>query len=142
MSTASRNNGMTLDVELVESLLLELEQTKNKMKDLQKNYNAIRRASRQAFEGFSMAREEYDREVQSRRDAEFEMLQLRDQLKQQAAALGNLDAIHKQQELLQTKTETLRNSYIGMERELSKIKAERDIAVAEIEELASVSKYV
>ena len=142
VSTASRNNGMTLDVELVESLLLELEQTKNKMKDLQKNYNAVRRASRQAFEGFSMAREEYDREVQSRRDAEFEMLQLRDQLKQQAAALGNLDAIHKQQELLQTKTETLRNSYIGMERELSKIKAERDIAVAEIEELASVSKYV
>jgi hypothetical protein len=36
------NSGMTLDVELVELLLSELEQTKNKMKDLQKNYNAIR----------------------------------------------------------------------------------------------------
>ena len=36
------SNGMTLDVELVELLISELEQTKNKMKELQKNYNAIR----------------------------------------------------------------------------------------------------
>lgn len=36
------NSGMTLDVELVELLISELEQTKNKMKELQKNYNAIR----------------------------------------------------------------------------------------------------
>lgn len=36
------SNGMTLDVELVELLIRELEQTKNRMKELQKNYNAIR----------------------------------------------------------------------------------------------------
>lgn len=36
------SSGMTLDVELVELLISELEQTKNKMKELQKNYNAIR----------------------------------------------------------------------------------------------------
>ena len=35
-------DGMTLDVELVELLINELEHTKNKMKELQKNYNAIR----------------------------------------------------------------------------------------------------
>ena len=40
--TDASNGGMTLDVELVELLIKELEQTKNKMKDLQKNYNAIR----------------------------------------------------------------------------------------------------
>ena len=40
------NSGMTLDVELVEVLISELEQTKNKMKELQKNYNAIRVSQR------------------------------------------------------------------------------------------------
>lgn len=41
-SPAIPGSGMTLDIELVELLIKELEQTKNRMKELQKNYNAIR----------------------------------------------------------------------------------------------------
>lgn len=41
-SSAGMSSGMTLDIDLVELLIKELEQTKNRMKELQKNYNAIR----------------------------------------------------------------------------------------------------
>lgn len=41
-SPSGMGSGMTLDIELVELLIKELEQTKNRMKELQKNYNAIR----------------------------------------------------------------------------------------------------
>ena len=41
-SPAASASGMTLDIELVELLIKELEETKNRMKELQKNYNAIR----------------------------------------------------------------------------------------------------
>lgn len=87
-----------------------------------------------------MAREEYDREVQARRDAEFEMLRLKQQMKEQANKLSLLDEENKKQELLQKKNTELRNSVVGMEKELSKIRVERDITMAEIEELATVPK--
>lgn len=41
-SPSGIGSGMTLDIELVELLIKELEETKNRMKELQKNYNAIR----------------------------------------------------------------------------------------------------
>lgn len=136
---------MTLDVDLVESLLAELEQTKEQMKDLQRNYNAIRRASRSAFEGFSMAREEYDREVQARKAAEYQMILLKEQMKQQAGklgAIGELQELQKQQEILQIRSNDLRTSVVGIEKQLSQIKAERDVALAEVEELASFPRRV
>lgn len=41
-SPSGIGSGMTLDIDLVELLIKELEETKNRMKELQKNYNAIR----------------------------------------------------------------------------------------------------
>lgn len=95
------------------------------------------RASRQAFEGFSLAREEYDREVQARRDAEFEMLRLKEQMREQVSKLGALDEISKKQELLQRRSNDLRNSVIGVEKQLSELKVERDVKLAEVEELTN-----
>jgi Rac GTPase-activating protein 1 len=87
-----------------------------------------------------MAREEYDREVAARRDAEFEMLRLKDQMKEQASKLGAMDELHKKQELLQRRSNDLRNSVLGYEQELSKMRVERDMTVAEMEELAGLPK--
>lgn len=87
-----------------------------------------------------MAREEYDREVAARRDAEFEMLRLKEQMKEQATKLGALDEIERKKELLQRRSNDLRNSVIGIEKELNQMKIERDITVAEMEELAVLPK--
>ncbi|EGG04410.1 uncharacterized protein MELLADRAFT_88776 [Melampsora larici-populina 98AG31] len=67
---------MSLDVALVEQLLSSLQNTKERMKELQNEYNAMQRASRTAHEGFSLAREEYDREVSAHQEAENRMREL------------------------------------------------------------------
>ena len=87
-----------------------------------------------------MAREEYDREVAARRDAEFEMIRLKEQMRDQAARLGALDEANKQQELLARRSNELRLSVVGIEKELNKMKVERDMTVIEMEEIANLPK--
>ncbi|GAA6006236.1 hypothetical protein JCM11491_002080 [Sporobolomyces phaffii] len=129
-----------LDVELVEMLLGELEGTKKEMNDLQSKYNAFRRASRSAFEGFSMAREEYDKEVAARREAETEMRALRTKFLEQAKRLAQVDQEQKQQESLKRRSKDLRNSVVGMEKHLSQLKAEVALSTAQVAELAALGK--
>ncbi|GAA5998552.1 hypothetical protein JCM5350_002921 [Sporobolomyces pararoseus] len=129
-----------LDVELVEMLLGELEGTKKEMSDLQSKYNAFRRASRSAFEGFSMAREEYDKEVASRRETEQAMDQLRIKFLEQAKRLAQVDQEQKQQESLKRRSKDLRNSVVGMEKHLSQLKAEVALSTAQVAELAALGK--
>ncbi|GAA5966130.1 hypothetical protein JCM3765_005540 [Sporobolomyces pararoseus] len=129
-----------LDVELVEMLLGELEGTKKEMSDLQSKYNAFRRASRSAFEGFSMAREEYDKEVASRRETEQAMEQLRIKFLDQAKRLAQVDQEQKQQESLKRRSKDLRNSVVGMEKHLSQLKAEVALSTAQVAELAALGK--
>lgn len=83
-----------------------------------------------------MAREEYDREVQARREAEFEMLKLKKELQEQASKLSALNEAQAQQEQLQRQSRDLRNSVVDIEQELRKMKVERELTYAEMEELA------
>ncbi|GAA5988140.1 hypothetical protein JCM11641_003608 [Rhodosporidiobolus odoratus] len=129
-----------LDVELVEMLLKELEETKREMKELRGKYNAFRRASRTAFEGFSMAREEYDKEVAARRDTERQMEQLRSKFIEQARRLAQVDQEQRTAENLKRQSKDLRNSVVGMEKHLSQLKAEVALSTAQIAELATLGK--
>ncbi|BGP26361.1 Rho-type gtpase-activating protein [Rhodotorula toruloides] len=124
-----------LDVELVEMLLSELETTKREMKELKSKYNAFRRASRSAFEGFSLAREEYDKEVAARREAEAQMELLRTKFIEQARRLAQVDQEQKTAESLKRQSKDLRNSVIGMEKHLSQLKAEVALSTAQVAEL-------
>ncbi|CDR49468.1 RHTO0S27e00320g1_1 [Rhodotorula toruloides] len=124
-----------LDVELVEMLLSELESTKREMKELKSKYNAFRRASRSAFEGFSLAREEYDKEVAARREAEAQMELLRTKFIEQARRLAQVDQEQKTAESLKRQSKDLRNSVIGMEKHLSQLKAEVALSTAQVAEL-------
>lgn len=83
-----------------------------------------------------MAREEYDREVQARREAEFEMLKLKKELQEQASKLSALNEAQAQQERLQRQSRDLRSSVVDIEQELRKMKVERELTYAEMEELA------
>jgi ClpP class serine protease len=85
-----------------------------------------------------MAHDEFNKEVAARREAEAKMTELRTQLKEQAAKLGSLDAVKKKEEALARRSTELKTSLVGMEKELSTLRVQRDIAVAEVEELAKV----
>ncbi|GAA5832784.1 hypothetical protein JCM11251_005762 [Rhodosporidiobolus azoricus] len=144
---AKRESGNTeggggggLDVELVEMLLKELEETKKEMKEIKGKYNAFRRASRSAFEGFSMAREEYDKEVAARRDAERQMDALRQRFLEQAKRLAQVDQEQRSAEQLKCQSKDLRNSLVGMEKHLSQLKTEVALSTAQIAELAALGK--
>ncbi|KAM0756048.1 RhoGAP-domain-containing protein [Meredithblackwellia eburnea MCA 4105] len=129
-------DGMSMDVELVEMLLAELDSTKKEMQDLQGRYNAFRRASRSAFEGFSMAREEYDKEVAARREAETKMDQLRTKFAEQALKLAAVDQEQRNAEALKRQSKELRSSVIGMEKHLSHLRAEVELSTAQMQELS------
>lgn len=89
-----------------------------------------------------MAREEYDREVQARREAEYEMIRLKKELQDQASKLSALNEAQAKQEHLTRQSQDLRNSVVDIEQELRKMKIERDLTYAEMEELAATAKCV
>lgn len=89
-----------------------------------------------------MAREEYDREVQARREAEYEMIRLKKELQEQASKLSALNEAQAKQEHLTRQSQDLRNSVVDIEQELRKMKIERDLTYAEMEELAATAKCV
>jgi UDP-N-acetylmuramyl tripeptide synthase len=92
------------------------------------------------FDGLSVAQEEYDQEVASRRDAEAEITRLRLQLSTQSAQIAVLTADNRKREEMEQLTKEMSGSLQGLEQELSKYKAERDLLLAEMEELASTKQ--
>lgn len=93
------------------------------------------RASRSAFEGFSQAREEYDKEVAARREVEAAMDELRTTFTEQAMRLAAFDKDQRNSEMLKSKSKELRVSVVGMEKHLSALKAEVELETAHMEEL-------
>lgn len=85
-----------------------------------------------------MAREEYDKEVAARREAEARMDVLRIQLTEQALTLAAVDKEQKTAEALKRQSNDLRSSVVGMEKQLSQLKAEVQLSTAQVEELASI----
>ncbi|SCZ89044.1 BZ3500_MvSof-1268-A1-R1_Chr1-1g00914 [Microbotryum saponariae] len=154
-----KTGGASLDVELVELLLNELEETKKEMQEWQSRYDAFRvsavrhqvlgrqdlmnpyyafgsqRASRTAFEGFSMAREEYDREVATRREVESRLEELRTRFVEQARRLADVDQDQKTRDSLRSQTQELRSSVVATERQLSSLRAEVELSTAQAAEL-------
>lgn len=93
------------------------------------------------FDGLSVAQEEYDQEIAKRRDAEAEVTRLRLQLSAQMAQLTALNADQRKQELLEKMSKDMSENLHGLEKDLSKLKAERDLTLAEMEELVSTKQY-
>lgn len=133
-----RSSLAELDVELVETLLAELDATQREIKEIKTRYNAFRRASRSAFEGFSMAREEYDKEVAARREVERQMASLRARFAEQARRLAQVDQEQATTEELKRRSKTLRTSVVGMEKHLSQLRAELALSTAQAAELVAL----
>lgn len=95
----------------------------------------------QYIEGLTVAQTEYDRELKARRDAEAEVTRLRVLLSGQAARLTALSGDSRRQELRQQMSKDLHSNLSGLEHDLSKLKVQRDMALAEVEELAAAKRY-
>lgn len=102
----------------------------------------MQRTSQQYIEGLTVAQTEYDRELKARRDAEAEVTRLRILLSGQAARLSAMSGVTKKQELQQQLSQQMATSLDGLGREMSKLKVERDMTLAEVEELAKSKKCV
>jgi multidrug resistance efflux pump len=91
-------------------------------------------------QGLTVASEDFQKEVQAREEAEAEVKRLRAQMYGQNARLSMIDADLKRQNTAARRSRELAQSIHGLETDISKLRAERDITIAEVEELASSSK--
>lgn len=98
------------------------------------------RASARYVQGLTVASEDFQKEVQAREEAEAEVKRLRAQMYGQNARLSMIDADLKRQNTAARRSRELAQSIHGLETDISKLRAERDITIAEVEELASSSK--
>ncbi|SPO35678.1 related to GTPase-activating protein beta-chimerin [Pseudozyma flocculosa] len=135
---AATDGHVSMDISFVEMVLKDLDETRDKMQSLQSKYDRIKRASQQAAQGFSMAKEEFANEVNARHEAEMEMARLRRQLVDQAYKLATMSSEKRQQEKLEKRSEDVRASLKGMEADLTKLTVERDVTVAEVAELLAL----
>jgi hypothetical protein len=89
------------------------------------------------MDDMTVAQAEYDRELKARRDAEAEVTRLRVLLSGQAVRLTTLSGDNRRQDVLQQLSKDLHNNLSGLEHDLSRLKVERDVTLAEVEELSS-----
>jgi chromosome segregation ATPase len=93
------------------------------------------RTSQQYSEGLTVAGEEYDKEVAMRRELEAEVTRLKAQVHTQTARLSVISGDERRQETLKRRSQDLASSLSGLERDISRLRAQRDMSVAEVEEL-------
>lgn len=97
----------------------------------------IQRTSKQYIDGLTVAQTEYNRELKARRDAEAEVTRLRVLLSGQVARLTVLSGDSRKEELRQQLSRELNDNLSGLEHDLSKLRVERDMTLAEVEELSA-----
>lgn len=85
----------------------------------------------------TIAGEEYDKEAKRRRELETEIARLRTQLHGQSVRLSVISSDERRQENLRRRSQDLASSLSGLERDISRLRAQRDISLAEVEELQS-----
>lgn len=129
-----------LDTQFVEAILRTLQEQKDSVSSMKAKLDGMRRASQQVIDGLSVAQSEYDRELAARRDAQAEVKRLRVQLTGQTARLTHYYADDKRREMMETLSKDLNENLNGLERDVSKLKVERDLTLAEVEELAATKK--
>ncbi|KAG8960163.1 hypothetical protein FRC03_006993 [Tulasnella sp. 419] len=125
-----------LDREFVDAIVRSLDITKEKTADLRGEIDNMKRTSAQYISGMSVAQGEYHKEVAARRDAEAEVTRLRVQLSGQAARLTAMSAEDRRRDLMEQMSRDLSANLSGLEKDVSKLQVERDLALAEVEELS------
>jgi len=157
----SREQGIKqiqLDVDFVENVAMTLESRETVCDDLKEKFDGMKvaflfffldsstertlqRTSKNFIDGVLVAQAEHDREWKARRDAEAEVTRLRVLLSGQAAKLTAMSGEDRRRELRQQMSKELNDDLSGLEHDLSRLKLERDMTLAEMEELHSANRY-
>ncbi|THH00751.1 hypothetical protein EW026_g1829 [Hermanssonia centrifuga] len=131
-----------LDVEFVGAIMTLLEQRKEEYDDMKRRLDGMKRTSQQYMDGLTVAQTEYDRELKARRDAEAEVTRLRVLLSGQAVRLTAISGETRRQEAQKLHSQELSQSLSSLERDLAKLQVERDMTLAEVEELSASKRTV
>ncbi|KAG6816966.1 hypothetical protein H0H87_001280 [Tephrocybe sp. NHM501043] len=126
---------LKMDRAFVEAILSTMETQKAEYLQLKSKFDGVKRTSKQYIEGLTVAQTEYDRELKARRDAEAEVTRLRVLLSGQVAKLTALSGDNRKEKLRQQLSKELHDNLSGLELDLSNLKVERDMTLAEVEEL-------
>ena len=89
------------------------------------------------FDGLSSVQDEYKQELAARRTAEEEVSRLKIEVSGQAARITALSSEDRRREVQSRLAKELSENLSDLEQELSKLKAERDMTLAEVEELSA-----
>ncbi|KAJ7287619.1 RhoGAP-domain-containing protein [Mycena rebaudengoi] len=138
--TDARERGahqLKLDRGFVEAILAAMESRDTDYMNLKNKFDGVKRASKQYIDGLTVAQTEYDSELKARRDAEAEVTRLRVLLSGQAVQLTTLSGDTRRHELREQMSKELSNNLSDLEHDLSKLRVERDMALAEVEELSA-----
>jgi hypothetical protein len=92
--------------------------------------------------GLTVAQSEYEAELKARRDAEAEVTRLRVLLSGQAARITALSGQGRKDDLHKQLTRELSDSLNVLEHDVSQLKVERDVALVEMEEIATSRRCV
>ncbi|THH15660.1 hypothetical protein EW146_g4855 [Bondarzewia mesenterica] len=148
---ASKRGAMhvNLDKEFIQAILMLVEQRKVENAEMKGKLDGMKngmelifefcnqRASQQYMDGLTVAHGEYDRELNARRDAEAEVTRLRVLLSGQAARITAMSSESRKGELHKQMNQELSDNLSDLERDVSKLRVERDVTLAEVEELVS-----
>jgi hypothetical protein len=139
-----------IDTLLLGNIMAETEDLRDQIAGLKSKYSGakvcllscwneivltVERTSQQYSEGLTVAGEEYDKEVAMRRELEAEVTRLKAQVHTQTARLSVISGDERRQETLKRRSQDLASSLSGLERDISRLRAQRDMSVAEVEEL-------
>ncbi|RDB16810.1 putative Rho-type GTPase-activating protein 3 [Hypsizygus marmoreus] len=133
---------LKMDRGFVEAILSAMAAQKAEFQQLKSKFDGAKRTSKQYIEGLTVAQTEYDRELKARRDAEAEVTRLRVLLSGQVARLTAMSGDSRRTELRQQLSKELNDNLSGLEQDLSNLKVERDMAMAEVEELSATKGTV
>lgn len=128
---------LKLDKNFVGTIITSMKQRRIEYVELKYKYDGTKRASHQYIEGLTVAQKEHDRELVARRNAEAEVTRLRVLLSGQAAKLTALNGEANRLETRRQLSQDLAKKLDLLEHDLSHLKAERDMTLAELEELCA-----
>ncbi|KAI0317192.1 hypothetical protein OF83DRAFT_1059040 [Amylostereum chailletii] len=139
LTEASKRGSLhvNLDQEFIQTILMVIEQRKVENAEMKGKLDHIKRASQQYMDGLTVAQGEYEAELQARHDAEAEVTRLRVLLSGQAARITAMSNEARKGDLHKQLSRELSENLGVLERNISKLRVERDVTLAEVEELAS-----
>ncbi|KAL5631608.1 hypothetical protein ACGC1H_007209 [Rhizoctonia solani] len=129
------SSSVKINLEFLEAITKAVVGSKEQYRELKGKYDGVKRTSQQFIDGLSVAQSEYDKELAARRESEAEVTRLRVQLQGQAARLTALTAETRIKEVGEQQLADTNGTLRALLRDVSKLKTERDMIVAEIDEL-------